>query len=630
MAVAFRQIDVFQKKQVTQAVIEFDLQGRVLHANENFLATFGYTAAEVVGQHHRLFCEPEYTRSPEYLAFWERLSRGEFNAGEYRRRSKGGADVWIQASHNPILDIDGRPLKIVKFATDVTPTKLLSSETGGKLDAILRSQAVIEFDMQGNVLTANNNFLRTVGYTADEVKGRHPSMFCEEELSKSAEYRHFWADLGEGQFKSARFKRKGKHGAEVWLQATYNPILDIGGKPFKVVKFAMDISEQVNREQTVKAKVRDIGAVLDELSASINTISRSSERSRDMAVETQHEAKEGNGLLEKSRDAIQQIQRSSREVHEIIDTISDIANQTNLLAFNAAIEAARAGEHGVGFSVVAEEVRKLAEKSGKAARAIGKLIGENLQRVNEGGAISDQVKHAFDRIERSVGNTTLSISEIHGHGRAGARQPERRYAVGRTAKFDRTHLTEPAATGADPWRTFAQVDVAGMLIGIPADCVLRAVSRPASLTSLPRSKGEIDGVFREGEQLVVVVNLRSWMAQPPPRADEGGHVMLLAAHGRSIGLAIDAVRGMVRLRSSRIETIHHATLADGFFHSVAKLDDGGLMTLLDADILIDQLGAWAPGVDIRQRQAAAQEQQQHTGMQAVVRIGPVLLAIPAA
>lgn len=200
----------------------------------------------------------------------------------------------------------------------------------------------------------------------------------------------------------------------MWLQATYNPILDIGGKPFKVVKFAMDISEQVNREQTVKAKVRDIGAVLDQLSASINTISRSSERSRDMAVETQHEAKEGNGLLEKSRDAIQQIQRSSREVHEIIDTISDIANQTNLLAFNAAIEAARAGEHGVGFSVVAEEVRKLAEKSGKAAREIGKLIGENLQRVNEGGAISDRVKHAFERIERSVGNTTLSFSEIHG------------------------------------------------------------------------------------------------------------------------------------------------------------------------------------------------------------------------
>jgi methyl-accepting chemotaxis protein len=397
-----------------QAVIEFDLHGRVLRANDNFLNTFGYKAEEVEGQHHRMFCDDDYTRSPEYIAFWERLSRGEFNAGEYRRVDKHGNDVWIQASYNPILDIDGKPLKIVKFATDVTPMKLLSSETAGKLDAISRSQAVIEFDMQGNILTANNNFLRTIGYTAEEVQGRHHSMFCDEALVKSPQYRHFWADLGEGQFKSARFKRQGKHGAEVWLQATYNPIMDVNGKPFKVVKFAMDISEQVQREQLVKDKVEGITGVLGELTTSINTITRNSERSRDIAVETQIEAKEGNGLLDKSREAIGQIQRSSQDVHEIIDTISDIASQTNLLAFNAAIEAARAGEHGVGFSVVAEEVRKLAEKSAKAAREIGKLINENIRRVDEGGMISDQVKHAFDRIERSVANTTVSISEIHG------------------------------------------------------------------------------------------------------------------------------------------------------------------------------------------------------------------------
>jgi len=397
-----------------QAVIEFDLTGRVLRANDNFLSTFGYTADEVTGQHHRMFCDPDYTRSPEYLAFWERLSRGEFNAGEYRRVNKHGDDVWIQASYNPILDIDGKPLKVVKFATDVTPIKLLSSETAGKLEAISRSQAVIEFDMEGNILTANNNFLRTIGYTADEVRGRHHSMFCDEELVKSPGYRHFWADLGEGQFKSARFKRQGKHGAEVWLQATYNPIMDIDGKPFKVVKFAMDISAQVQREQLIKDKVAGITGVLNELATSIGTITRNSERSRDIAVETQHEAKEGNSLLDKSREAIGQIQRSSRDVHDIIDTISDIASQTNLLAFNAAIEAARAGEHGVGFSVVAEEVRKLAEKSGKAAREIGKLINETIRRVDEGGMISDQVKHAFDRIERSVANTTVSISEIHG------------------------------------------------------------------------------------------------------------------------------------------------------------------------------------------------------------------------
>ncbi|WP_332876771.1 methyl-accepting chemotaxis protein [Massilia sp. S19_KUP03_FR1] len=396
-----------------QAVIEFDLTGRVLRANDNFLLTFGYRADEVVGQHHRLFCDADYARSPEYLAFWERLSRGEFNAGEYRRLNKQGDDVWIQASYNPILDIDGKPLKVVKFATDVTPIKLLSSETAGKLDAISRSQAVIEFDMAGNILTANNNFLRTIGYTADEVKGRHHSMFCDEALVQSPVYRHFWADLGEGQFKSARFRRVGKHGAEVWLQATYNPIMNIDGKPFKVVKFAMDISTQVQREQLVKNKVAGITGVLDELAKSIDTIARNAQSSRDIAFETQIQAKDGNGLLDKSRDAIGHLQRSSQDVHEIIDTISDIASQTNLLAFNAAIEAARAGEHGVGFSVVAEEVRKLAEKSGKAARDIGKLINENNRRVDEGGMLSDQVKQAFDRIERAVANTTVSISEIH-------------------------------------------------------------------------------------------------------------------------------------------------------------------------------------------------------------------------
>nr|WP_314621596.1 PAS domain-containing methyl-accepting chemotaxis protein [uncultured Noviherbaspirillum sp.] len=397
-----------------QAVIEFDLQGRVLRANDNFLTTFGYNAQEVIGEHHRMFCDPAYARSPAYVAFWEGLGRGQFSAGEYRRVGKNGEDIWIQASYNPIFDHEGKLQKIVKFATDVTPAKLLSSETAGKLDSISRSQAVIEFDMQGNVLFANKNFLRTVGYTDTEVIGKHHSMFCEPELAKSSEYRNFWADLGEGQFKSARFKRRGKHGAEVWLQATYNPILDMDGKPFKVVKFAMDITAQVAREQIVRDKVSNITQVMEELSGSIDSISRSSQRSHDLAFQTQQEARDGNGLLNKSRQSILEIQRSSQNVHEITRTISDIASQTNLLAFNAAIEAARAGEHGLGFSVVAEEVRKLAEKSARAALEIGSLINNTISLVNEGGSLSDQVKHAFDRIERSVGTTTESISEING------------------------------------------------------------------------------------------------------------------------------------------------------------------------------------------------------------------------
>ena len=396
-----------------QAVIEFDLQGRVLHANSNFLNLFGFELVDVIGQHHRLFCEAAYTRTPEYLMFWDRLGHGEFFAGEFRRVSRTGQDVWLQASYNPIFDAEGKPFKIVKFATDMSAARLRNAEFEGKTEALSRSQAVIEFDMQGNVLAANNNFLRTMGYTAPEIIGQHHQMFCSPTLVKSAEYRNFWADLGEGQFKSGRFQRIGKHEANVWIQATYNPILDVDGKPFKVVKFASDITDQVNRENTITDKVTAISAVLDELSASIDSISASSRRSTDLAMQTQQEAAEGNRLLARSREAIGQIQKSSHEVQEIVQTISEIASQTNLLAFNAAIEAARAGEHGLGFSVVADEVRKLAEKSALAASEISKLINQTVNRIEEGGRVSGQVEEAFEQIVSSVRNPTESIGEIH-------------------------------------------------------------------------------------------------------------------------------------------------------------------------------------------------------------------------
>jgi methyl-accepting chemotaxis protein len=396
-----------------QAVIEFDLQGRVLTANPNFLHSFGYTLEEVVGNHHRMFCDPDYTRSPEYVAFWDRLGRGEFDAGEYRRVAKNGQDVWIQASYNPIFDAAGKPMKVVKFATDVTPARRASGEAQGKLQAIGRSQGVIEFDMQGNVLDANANFLRTVGYTLAEIKGQHHSMFCAPEFARSREYRDFWADLNDGSFKSGRFRRVGARGVEVWIQATYNPILGLDGKPYKVVKFAMEITTQVDREQSIANNVSAISSVMDGLSGSISSIADGSQRSTRLASQTQLEANDGSKLLKRSRESIIAIQESSRGIHEIIDTISEIAGQTHLLAFNAAIEAARAGEHGIGFSVVAEEVRKLAEKSARATREISKLINETVNRVDEGGRLSEQVEDAFTRIQRSVDDTTRSIEQIH-------------------------------------------------------------------------------------------------------------------------------------------------------------------------------------------------------------------------
>ncbi len=396
-----------------QAVIEFDLHGKVLAANQNFLSSFGYELSEVVGSHHRMFCDPEYTRSPEYVAFWDRLGRGEFDAGEYRRVAKSGHDVWIQASYNPIFDATGKPIKIVKFATDITPARRIAGEAQGKLEAISRSQGVIEFDMQGNVLDANPNFLRTVGYTLAEIKGRHHSLFCSDEFAKSREYRDFWADLNDGLFKSGRFKRIGARDVEVWIQATYNPILGLDGKPYKVVKFAMEITTQVDREQAIANNVSAISGVMDGLSGSISSIAEGSQRSTRLASQTQREADDGSKLLKRSRESVIAIQQASKGIHEIIDTISEIAGHTHLLAFNAAIEAARAGEHGIGFSVVAEEVRKLAEKSARATREISKLINETVKRVDEGGRLSEDVEDAFIRIQRSVDDTTRSIEQIH-------------------------------------------------------------------------------------------------------------------------------------------------------------------------------------------------------------------------
>ena len=231
----------------SQAVIEFDLDGTITAANENFLSTVGYAREEVIGKHHRMFVSDAESTSPEYRAFWDALRQGRFTAGEYKRVGKGGREIWLQATYNPIRGIDGKPFKVVKFASDVTAAKLHAADAAGKVAAIGRSQAVIEFDLQGKVLTANSGFLNAMGYTLDEVKGQHHGMFVRPADRARAEYKALWDDLRNGKFKAAEFLRLGKHGREVWIQATYNPILDADGKPFKVVKFATDITAEVTR-----------------------------------------------------------------------------------------------------------------------------------------------------------------------------------------------------------------------------------------------------------------------------------------------------------------------------------------------------------------------------------------------
>jgi methyl-accepting chemotaxis protein len=249
-----------------QAVIEFNLDGTIITANDNFLRTMGYTLEEVKGKHHSLFIEPAYGVSAAYQQFWANLNAGGFQAGEYKRIGKGGKEIWIQATYNPILDENGKPFKVVKYATDITGVKVKTADYEGQLNAISKVQAVIEFNLDGTIITANDNFLNVLGYRLDEIQHKHHSMFVEPGYGASAEYRQFWADLSAGKFQAAEYKRLGKGGKEIWIQASYNPIFDPSGKPYKVVKYATDVTATKLKNSEFQSQITAIGkaqAVID-------------------------------------------------------------------------------------------------------------------------------------------------------------------------------------------------------------------------------------------------------------------------------------------------------------------------------------------------------------------------------
>ena len=405
----------------SQAVIEFDMDGKILMANQNFLDAMGYTLAEVQGKHHQIFVDPAYAKSPEYTKFWETLRSGKYMSAEYQRFGKGGKEVWIQASYNPILDMNGRPFKVVKYATDVTAEKLRAADYAGQIEAIGKSQAVISFELDGTIIDANDNFLNAMGYKLADLKGRNHSMCVDPEYVKTDAYKDFWAALRRGEYQSGEFKRMGKGGKDVWISASYNPVFDMNGRPFKVVKYASDVTKQVMTRTTAEelaegssASAEAVASASEEMLAAIQEISESMHRSQ-IAV---------NDIVAKSEmaDGIRtELESTSESMSGVVQIIRDLAEQVNLLALNATIEAARAGDAGKGFAVVAGEVKNLATQTAKATDqieaqinsmlSITKRVVDSTREISESaGSVSDYVNTVASAVEEQT-SVTHDISK---------------------------------------------------------------------------------------------------------------------------------------------------------------------------------------------------------------------------
>ena len=387
-----------------QAVIEFTLDGKIVHANDNFLHTLGYTLDEIKGQHHGMFVEPAYRQSVEYRLFWEKLARGEYDAGQYKRIGKGGKEVWIQASYNPILDNNGKPCKVIKYATDVTEAKTKAADYEGQLSAISKAQAVIEFTLDGRIIQANGNFLKTLGYTQDEVKGQHHSLFVEPSYRSSPEYRMFWEKLGRGEYDSGQYKRVAKGGREVWIQASYNPIYDMNGKPYKVVKYATDITEQVRASQMLQqaveqtqdvvsaakdgdlvkrisldgktGSIRDLCEGVNVIVESMEALVRQIKESSDTINTAAREIAAGNtDLSQRTEEQASSLEETASSMEELTSTVkqnAENAKQANQLAIGASDIAVKGGK------VVGEVVSTMSainDSSRKIADIIGVIDG---------------------------------------------------------------------------------------------------------------------------------------------------------------------------------------------------------------------------------------------------------------
>ncbi len=374
------------------ALIEFSPDGKVITANENFCKILGYELAEIKGRPHSMFVEASYAAKPEYREFWSRLGRGEFNAGEFKRIGKGAKEIWIQGSYNPVLNGSGKVLKVVKVAMDVTASKMQALQDKGKIDAISRAQAMIEFSPDGTVLTANDNFLAVVGYRLDEIQGRRHMMFVDPAYAQSEAYREFWSKLNRGEYVAEEFKRIGKGGREVWIQASYNPIFDTERRVIRVVKFATDVTARVE-------SLAKIGAGLARLSDG-DLQQRFSTPFFDALEPFRADFNAALGALDQSMLAVDAnthaIQGGAREISSAAEDLSQRTQQ----------QASSLEETAAALTEITTTVRNTAESAVHARD----VVGEAKEDAEKTGAVVREAVEAMGAID----NSSKQISQIIG------------------------------------------------------------------------------------------------------------------------------------------------------------------------------------------------------------------------
>lgn len=465
----------------THARMVYATDGTLIEANEKAAEMFGYGMEELIGQPHSMLVHPDYANSEEYEQFLADLKTGTVPAGNFRRFRKDGTHVWVQAMFCPQRDLDGNVTSIISLKSDVTDVM----EANDMTQTITKIQAVIEFSADGTIRHANDNFLDAMGYTLDEVVGKHHSIFMPDGEADTPEYAEHWRILQDGKFHTGEFKRRAKDGSDVWILASYTPVIGPNGKTVKVVKYATDITPRIvatlrlrealtkladgdlsftipepfsveyeplridfnnavdrlltsisavrqssmelesgttdisrasdnlsKRTESQAAALEQTAAAISEMSASVKSTADIAQTTRNVVEKTKSKAASGTAVMSEARDAMAAIATSSNEVSKITSVIEDIAFQTNLLALNAGVEAARAGEAGRGFAVVASEVRALAQRSSEAATQIAQLISTSTGQVEQGVNLVTKTSDALAEIEGFVTEVVGMVDNI--------------------------------------------------------------------------------------------------------------------------------------------------------------------------------------------------------------------------